>query len=139
MKEKIGGNLTLVELITGVVLFAVVCQMVGVFFVNDKWDYSLGLWIGAAMASGMAIHMDYALKKTLLLDPESATKVARKDSMIRYFLVVLILGVIMVLRFANPLSAFLGLMGLKIAAYGQPLIHKLFQKFIKEEKHENIS
>ncbi|HJA30141.1 MAG TPA: hypothetical protein H9956_00605 [Candidatus Eisenbergiella pullicola] len=49
-------------------------------------------------------------------------------SAIRYGLFVLVFAFITATDFASPLTAFLGVMGLKIAAYLQPVIHKLVTK-----------
>ncbi|MBE5894863.1 MAG: hypothetical protein E7285_04280 [Lachnospiraceae bacterium] len=137
ISEMVSGNLTLCELLAGILFFGMLCQIVGCIFLKENLLYhSVGLWLGAVVAMLMAVHMNASIQKAVVLDADSAEKVARKDTILRYFAIVLILGVMMVLDFANPLTAFLGIMGLKVAAYGQPLTHKLFHKFIKEE---NIS
>lgn len=137
IREMVSGNLTLFELLAGILFFGIFCQIAGCIFLKEKFLYhSAGLWLGAVVAMFMAVHMNASIQKAVVLDAESAEKVSRKDTILRYFAIVLILGVMMVLDFANPLTAFLGIMGLKIAAYCQPLTHKLFIKF---EKEENIS
>ena len=48
----------------------------------------------------------------------------RKHAFIRYAVIVAVFAVVMLTGAANPLAAFLGIMGLKAAAYMQPFIHK---------------
>ena len=55
-----------------------------------------------------------------------------KYNIIRYLAIVASMGFVMISGFANPLSAFLGLMGLKVAAYLQPFTHKICIKFYRD-------
>ena len=50
-------NPALPQLIVGILLYGIVIQITGMWFVNDKQAYTLGLWIGIALAIGMAINM----------------------------------------------------------------------------------
>ncbi len=54
-------------------------------------------------------------------DVKGAQAVATRQNIIRYLVVVIILGSLMVTRIGSPLAAFAGVMGLKISAYLQPL------------------
>lgn len=91
-----------------------------------KWirgGYSLGLWIGVILASAAAFHMWWSLDRGL--DREGAAQgFIRKHAFIRYAVIVAVFAVVMLTGAANPLAAFLGIMGLKAAAYMQPFIHK---------------
>ena len=50
-------NAALPELLAGIVLYGIVLQFVGVWFMPDKLQYTIGLWIGIGLALGMAINM----------------------------------------------------------------------------------
>ena len=50
-------NDALPELILGILIYEIVVEFTGIWFVKDKLGYSNGLLIGAATAIGMAIHM----------------------------------------------------------------------------------
>lgn len=115
---------TLFELLVGIILFAAVCQAALVWFMADKAGYSGGLWIGALMAASAAAHMYRSLDAALEPGNLNAEKMIRKNSVVRYLVIVVIFAVIMVTDAVNPLSAFLGLMGLKVSAYMQPFTHK---------------
>ena len=133
MKERITRiNRTLFELETGILLFGCVCQLF-VFLVRDKAGYSLGLWIGIAIAMMGAFHMWWSLDRALDLDEKSAVRSMSSHNIIRYLGFVLIIGGIAVTEIANPLSAFLGVMSLKAAAYMQPFTKKISLRIYGEE------
>lgn len=124
MRTRIESNLTLFELIIGIIIFYLLCQ-IGMIFTPDILYYSLGLIIGAVMAICMACHMNYSIKRALDLSDGGASAVVRKDMAIRYAVITIILIVLMVINFASPITAFVGIMGLKIGAYIQPFTHRL--------------
>lgn len=132
LKSKLQRNVTVVDLAVGIIIFGIICEIVGMFIVERKLYYSFGLWIGVLSAIGMAIHMNYSIGIFLTYDEKNAIALSRKYSMLRYAGVAVILGILMITNFANPISAFVGLMGLKIAAYMQPLVHKAVRKFIPD-------
>lgn len=124
-------NKALLALWVSILLFGVVCQIVGVLFVKNPVSYSLGLWIGIIVALAMAYHMAYALNSALDLGERAAQIFVTKHNMIRYAVVVSVLGILMISEMANPLAAFLGIMGLKVGAYFQPLTDKLISRLGK--------
>lgn len=126
-------NSALPGLLFGIVLFGLVCQIVGVFLVADKFHFSIGLWIGVLTALAMALHMAISLNSALDRDEKGAQAAATRQNLIRYLTVVLIFGILMITQAGNPIAAFVGIMGLKISAYLQPLFAKLSQKHVKTE------
>lgn len=138
MKERIADvNKTLMELLIGILLFGMICQLAGAFFVKELASYSSGLWIGIVTAMATAVHMYRSLDRALDLDAGSAGKKIQVQSIIRYVFIVIIMGITMINGYTNPLAAFLGVMGLKVAAYLQPFTHKLIIRFFEKEKTEN--
>lgn len=118
-------NSALPGLLFDIVLFGMLCQAAGFFLVSDKADFSIGLWIGVCTAIFMAFHMAVTLNATVERDVKGAQAAATRQNIIRYLVVVIILGILMITRVGNPLAAFAGIMGLKISAYLQPLLRKL--------------
>lgn len=138
MREKIAGvNKTLWELILGILLYGCICQIIGLFFVENKFSYSTGLWVGLLTAVAAAIHMWWSLDRALDLDEGTAGKKLQAQSIVRYAIIVMVMAITMISGVMNPLAAFLGIMGLKVAAYLQPFTHKLIIRFFKNEKTEN--
>lgn len=125
MKKIRSINSALPGLLVGILLWGMICQLVGVFLVTDKVNYSIGLWVGVITAVFMAFHMAYGLNIAVMKDAKGAQATATKQNIIRYLIVVLILGILMITKVGNPLVAFLGIMGLKVSAYLQPIFQKL--------------
>jgi len=124
---------TLLELLMGILFFGILCQAVGMWFVPSALAYSLGLWIGILLAGLSAIHMWWALDRNLTINADNergAQAFATKWSMIRYGIILIVFLIICLTDFAYPLAAFLGIMGLKIGAYLQPFMKKIYNKYI---------
>lgn len=128
IKENIQNNETLLEMWLGTILFGVLCQVSLVWFLKDKMGYSIGLWLGIIVALLTILHLSVSLEKALDLDEGGAKKHMVIQNLVRYFVLIIFLVVLMITDFANPLAAFLGLMGVKAGAYLQPLLHKLIGK-----------
>lgn len=118
-------NTALPGLLFGIILFGILCQIAGLLFVGDKADYSIGLWVGVLTAIFMAFHMAVTLNSAVERDVKGAQAAATRQNIIRYLVVVIILGILMMTRIGNPLAAFAGIMGLKVSAYLQPLFARL--------------
>lgn len=116
------------EMWAGCILFGVLCQVSVVWFVKDKAGYSIGLWLGIVAAILTMLHLGISLDKALDLDEGGAKKHMVTQNLVRYFVLIIFLVVLMITDFANPLAAFLGLMGVKAGAYLQPFIHKVTGK-----------
>ncbi len=122
-------NDALPELILGILVYGVVVELAGVWFVADKIRYSSGLAIGIALACGMAINMAIVLEDavSILGENHAQAKIIAK-SLLRYVVVVVVFFVMMYFNLGNLFTAFIGVMGLKVAAYLQPLTHKTISK-----------
>ncbi len=118
---------TLLELCLGILLFGAVCQLTIVWFLKDKAGFSLGLWCGVLLGLGCAVHMWWSINRYLDYGTD-APKAAAKDNLIRYGVILAVMAIIMLTGIAQPLAAFLGLMGLKVAAYIRPITHKLIRR-----------
>lgn len=128
-KKKIDE--TLKVLMIGILVFGVVCQLGGMFFVESMLKYTLGLWIGIALALACAWHMWWTLDKNMTrnADNEGAAKAySIKHSVLRYTVICVVFVGLCLTDFAYPLAAFLGVMGLKIGAYLHPVINKILHK-----------
>lgn len=129
-KSKRTGKIdrTLLELFAGILLYGAVCEAAGVFFVKGKLYYTIGIWYGILLAFFMAWHMWRSLDRGLDLGEGGAPKYLAKANIIRYVIVAVCYMALAVLDFGNPVAAFFGILGLKAAAYLQPLTHKCFKK-----------
>ena len=113
-------NDALPGLVFGIVFYGIVVQLIGVWFVTDKISYSIGLWYGIAIAVGMAVNI-----ATVIYD---ATAIyGQKDANRR--IVAVLLFILGLFDFGNLIMAFVGMLGLKISAYLQPLFMKVTDRF----------
>lgn len=128
IKERIQNNETLLEMWVGAVLFGVLCQVSIVWFLKDKLGYSIGLWLGIVAALLTILHLSISLDKALDLGEGGAKKHMVTQNLVRYFVLIIFLVLLMITDFANPLAAFLGLMGVKAGAYLQPFLHRAIGK-----------
>lgn len=133
-------------LVWGILLYGVIIQFAGVWFVEDQWGYSIGLWYGIAIAVGMAVHMAMVIYDAVTFDGEDgAQKRVAAKSILRYVVVAVLFGILCYFHFGNLFMAFIGVMGLKVSAYVQPLFIKVVNKIkgsddaaFEEENSENL-
>lgn len=122
-------NPSLPQLLAGIFIYGVILQLTGVWFVEDKLGYSIGLWYGIAIAVGTAINLATVIYDAVTFDGEgNANKRVAAKSMLRYMVVVILFFILGYFGFGNLFTAFLGVFGLKISAYMQPLLTKLLDK-----------
>lgn len=127
-------NTALPLLLVGIVLFGALCQIAGIFLVSDKADYSIGLWIGVLTAVCMAFHMAVSLNSVVERDVKRAQAAATVNNIIRYLIAIVVLAILALTRIGSPLAAFAGIMGLKVSAYMQPFLVKLFHRCDSDKK-----
>lgn len=129
-------NQALPELLAGILLYGVLIQITGIWFVSDKIRYSTGLWAGIFLAMGMAVNMAIVIFDTVEEMAEGRT--SRRASLyaaLRYLVVVLAFGIAGYFNLCNIVVMFLGVMGLKVSAYLQPLTHKFLAVLLKKSFH----
>lgn len=118
-------NEALPGLVFGILGYGLVVQLVGIWFMKNKWYDSIGLWYGIAIAVGMAIHLATVIFDSVTLgDGKHATRIIIAKSLFRYVIVVVLFFLIGFFDFGNILMALLGVLGLKVSAYVQPLFHR---------------
>lgn len=128
MKKPGEINSSLPDLFAGILIFGALAEIIPVWFVNDKAGYTIGLLIGIVTAMFVAWHMAWSLNRAFEFDEGTATKRLQKNSALRYGVQLIVLGLLIITEAGNPLSAFLGMWSLKVAAYTAPFTHKLFRR-----------
>lgn len=124
-------NEALPGLVAGILLYGVLVELIGIWFVNDRLRFSSGLWIGIFCAVGMAVHIAMVIEEAVRLPGDQTRRMAVK-SVLRYFVVVIVFFVMMKFHAGSLLPAFVGVLGLKVSAYAQPFMHKMI--FNRKEK-----
>ena len=106
-------NDALPELVLGIIVYGIVVELAGVWFVTDKLRYTTGLVLRDAVEIYGGEH--------------AQAKIIAK-SILRYVIVVIVFFVMMKFNLGNLFTAFIGVLGLKISAYLQPFTHKFVLK-----------
>ena len=115
------------EIIVGIIVWGILWQMISIIFTKNILYQSIGLWLGIILSLMMVTNMSSVIMKVVEMEEGAAQSYSRKYSMIRYALVWLVFGILMVTELGNPLMAFAGVIGLKVAAYLQPFTHKILR------------
>ena len=122
-------NDALPGLVLGIVLYGIVVELVGVWFVEDKIRYSTGLLIGISVAIGLAINIAVVIRDAVeIYGADGARNRLIVKSVLRYLVVVVVFFVMMKFNLGNLATAFIGVLGLKVSAYLQPFAHKVIFK-----------
>ncbi len=119
-------NDALPGLVMGIIAYGIVVEFVCVWFVSDRLFFTTGLCIGIALACGMAVNMAAVLLDAVDRNGQSGAR-ARiiTKSILRYLIVVLVFFVMMKFNLGSLAAAFVGVFGLKISAYLQPVARKI--------------
>lgn len=123
---------TLLELTTGIWVFAFVCQLTGLFLPVNRLKYAVGLWTGIVLALFSAVHMWRSLNKAFTRDEKGAVGVMAGGYVLRYLLTGVMLLVLYYTQAGYPVACFLGVLGLKAGAYLQPATHKFYNFMFHE-------
>ena len=127
---------TLQELLLGIILLGVAIQIVVAVLSKDYLYNAIGLWSGIAIACFTAIHMKRSIEDALDLGEQGATKYVRMAYLKRMILSLVFMGIVIYFHLGNPITLLIGVFPLKVAAYLQPLLHKLFQRiFMRRSEH----
>ena len=122
-------NDALPGLVLGIVIYGIVVELVGVWFVEDKLRYSTGLLIGISVAIGLAINIAQVIRDAVeIYGADGARNRLIVKSVLRYLVVVVVFFVMMKFNLGNLATAFIGVLGLKVSAYLQPFAHKVILK-----------
>lgn len=119
---------TLKEMFLAMLTVGLLAQFILVWFVQDKAGFSVGLWVGVVTAAFMANNMNSTLERALTLGEGGAQTLIRKNSILRYFAVIIVLIGSYFTGWVNPFAVFGGIMTLKVSAYLQPLTHKILER-----------
>lgn len=120
--KRINGILT--ELILLVIIYAVLVELIGVWFVSDKLNYSFGVLTGLGLGIFMLIHMAVIIEDSLMvMDKRSKVWIGVK-AVFRYLIIGGVVTAMVYFQWGNFISCFITILGVKVAAYAHPFLHK---------------
>ena len=134
-------NQALPGLVLGILIYGVIVELVGVWFVSDKIRYTTGLIFGIVCAVGMAIHIAMIIEESVRIG-KGHEKYLSFKSVLRYLVVSTVMILMMVFKLGNMFTAIIGILGLTVSAYAQPVLYKLLGKnnsHISEVNKEEIN
>lgn len=119
---------TVTEMWIGEGLWGVVCELVSVWFVQQKLALSIGIWLGVLLSLFCTYHMWKSIDTSLDMDEGHAGKYLGSRYVIRYFALIVLVVILYFTKWGNPFAAFIGYLGMKPAAYIAPFIHKILRR-----------
>lgn len=116
-------------LVLGILIYGILVQVIGMWFVSDKLGYTVGLWYGIAIAVGMAVNLATVIYDSVMMDgSKDANRRIIAKSLLRYGVVVILFFILGYFKFGNLFMALAGVLGLKISAYAQPLLGRVMNR-----------
>ena len=132
--DLIKKNRTLRELIAGIALIAIICEILLLIFTKNRIYNSIGLIIGTLTSLICAVHMAWGIENAVMLDEKSSIAISRKYTIIRYLLMCAVLVAIGVTDIGSPVTLIFGFLSLKLLTRSKGHL----EKFIKETKDEAV-
>lgn len=120
------AKISLLEVIIGIWLLAILVIFAGVFFVSNPLSYVLGEVIGSATASLMMLHLYRSLDIELDLPEKKAVNHAKFTSVVRSLIEIAVLaGSFFIAEWVMPYTVLAGLLARKFAAMLVPLMERI--------------
>lgn len=121
-------NDALPALVGTIFVYGLLVLVVGIWFFPDKGKYLVGLLVGIGQGIFLSINMASTILGAIeVTDKNGQTAVAMKAVM-RYLVVVITTVIMCYFSWGYIGTWFVGVMGLKVAAWLQPLIHKMLKR-----------
>ena len=125
----------ILEVSAGIVLFAATAMVVALLFFPERTVFAgllLGMVLALAMFLSMALTLEGAVKT------KNSRSIQRRPvlgAVIRYVLLFTILMVVVVRLsgWFNPIAVIVGIFGFKAGAFLQPVVHKIIGRKEKKE------
>lgn len=120
-------NPALPMLTATILVYGILIEGIGIWWVEDKLRYTTGLLIGIGLALFLSINIATSIL-TITADTQGrrGQAIMAAKAILRYAVVVVVSMVMGYFKLGNIFTWFAGVMGLKVAAFLQPLIHKVF-------------
>ena len=121
-------RIVLRDMIIIMILFGSIAQIVSFAFPGDHVKMAVGLWIGVAAGIGFAIHIRDTLEEALMRGVDGARRYVQRGYAIRCTALLVIVTIVSYFQLADIVMLLIGVMGLKVSGYLQPILHEVFEK-----------
>lgn len=125
LKIILSSNRTLHEMLIGVCASNVILLLAGMIICEDRLKALVGVGSGFFLAVFYLIHMAVTIDDAMCLDEKGAAAQMRKNMLIRYGIVCLVVAAVNYFELANPVLCILSCLTVKLGAYLQPVVHKI--------------
>ncbi len=117
------------EMFVGLAAWLTAAMVILIIISNHKLAVAAGLLLGGATAAGLMIHMYHHLDIALDMDEKHAQSHIRYAAFRRLFSMALVIAVSMIFyKYFHPIGTIIGIFGMKISAYMQPIVHKAMRR-----------
>lgn len=116
------------ELYIGIAMYAFIFAIIGIIFMRPIWMYLLSLAVGALGAGLQAYSIYDTLDITLDLSEKKAKSFAMLRSMSRLIICLVLMVVAVLIHWTAFVGVTIGLLGLKISAFINPIVKKITTK-----------
>lgn len=124
------------ELICGNLFIFLIGEGIIFLLARNKWSFSFWFLLGICFACFWVWHMQHTIENSMEREEKEAWIAIRKAAFFRWLFFVVLFLIVSLLKLGNVLAFFFGIFSLKISAYLQPVIHKLFLMSERGEGHE---
>lgn len=123
------AKISLLEVLIGIWLLALIVILAGVFLVSNPFSYVMGEIVGSATASAMMLHLYRSIDIELDLPEKKAVNHSRMMATTRSVIEIAVLfGSFSLAEWFSPYTVLAGLLGRKIAALLVPWMEKIRMK-----------
>lgn len=118
------------EMIITLAVLDVCMLIIGIWFVSSKLVWCLSIFLGFVASVVYVSGMMTAIERSVETYEKGGNpdKMYRLQTVLRYFIMALVLVVSGISDYLNPIVVFVCLIFVKIAAYLNPVVHRLLNK-----------
>ena len=132
---------TVIELLLGIWIWTIVLLILVLLALRclQGWEMRhtrvlLGFIAGGALGSFMAMHMAHSIEKAVELEEGETLALIRRTYLLRTVIVLVCAVLLYYTGWVNIPALFVALLGLKAAAYSQPMLNRILNR--KKKKHD---
>ena len=118
------------EMIFTLAVMDVLMLIIGIWFVPSKLVWCLSILLGFVASVAYVSGMMTAIEKSVATYEKGGNpdKMYRLHTVLRYFIMAMVLIVACISDYLSPITVFVCLIFVKIAAYLNPIVHRIFNK-----------
>lgn len=119
----------IIEVAVIIGLWCVICELLVIIFMGADIRAMLGLLLGAVLGTAAFIHMGVSLENSIdMMEEEPAKKNTIRTFITRAVIIAVVMVAAIISGWFNMLFVIIGMFGLKVGAYVQPIVDKIFSK-----------